>query len=637
MYKSIAVLLAVLALTPLAAENPIITTVPGPDGRLIDRIVVPGIPSEQRISGPVAQPSRNAVMLSGVPAFDWSYGCSATSAAMMAGYYDRGVYSCLYTGPADGGTMPLNNSIWGSGECPLSATHQYYDGRWELGHVDRFWTNSSGDDPYGGGDPTPTYGDCTADYMGTNQQWWGCSDGATTFAYYVDGSALPDPADGSEGPPYFRDGIHGLRLFFESRGYGVSTNYNQYIHGWNGNTIGYTLQQYQASIDAGIPVMIQIEGHSMLGVGYEIGTNTIYIHNTWDYDLHSMEWGGVYSGMAHYGVGVIVLHPPVPPAISLSAGDLSAVLLPDNGGMDTLTINNTGFGPLCYTMQLQELRLNGEEATATDRGIAGSTLTLNTTQYEAGGSYRWTFSLFNASTDDEWLKQASIDFPAGVTIVSASSFVGGGGGDMVPDFSSGDGITVTWFGESGGWGVVYPGNTATAEVLVQVGEGFSGSLQLPWQINGDVYGSLPHSLSGAITLAEILPPISWFDLSSSGGFLLSGQSHTLTGEFSSIGLAPGSYSGLASLISNSPINPILSIPISLTVLGSYPAPEIVSIVSTPAGTTVSWNPVPYALLYRVYRSVDPYTGFSLAAETASTNWQDPQSDPRAFYRVIATD
>ena len=31
--------------------------------------------------------------LTGVPAFDWSYGCSATSAAMLFGYYDRTGYS----------------------------------------------------------------------------------------------------------------------------------------------------------------------------------------------------------------------------------------------------------------------------------------------------------------------------------------------------------------------------------------------------------------------------------------------------------------------------------------------------------------------------------------------------------------
>ena len=47
-------------------------------------------------------------ILSDVPAFDWSYGCSATSAAMLFGYYDRVGYSNMYTGPEGGGVCPLN-------------------------------------------------------------------------------------------------------------------------------------------------------------------------------------------------------------------------------------------------------------------------------------------------------------------------------------------------------------------------------------------------------------------------------------------------------------------------------------------------------------------------------------------------
>ncbi|MFO8112804.1 MAG: hypothetical protein R6T92_09885, partial [Desulfosalsimonadaceae bacterium] len=111
-------------------------TLIGPDGRSIDKITVPGIPEEQRVPSPIAVPSRNTVLLSGVPAFNWCYGCSATSAAMMAGYYDRHEYGHIYTGPANGGVMPLNNSIWGYGECTLSATHQGYDGLATAGHVE---------------------------------------------------------------------------------------------------------------------------------------------------------------------------------------------------------------------------------------------------------------------------------------------------------------------------------------------------------------------------------------------------------------------------------------------------------------------------------------------------------------------
>jgi hypothetical protein len=62
------------------------------EGREIDELIVPGLPPEERISEAVVSEieSKQAdATLSNVPAFDWCYGCSATSAAMMFGYYDR--------------------------------------------------------------------------------------------------------------------------------------------------------------------------------------------------------------------------------------------------------------------------------------------------------------------------------------------------------------------------------------------------------------------------------------------------------------------------------------------------------------------------------------------------------------------
>ena len=65
-----------------------------------------------------------------------------------------------------------------------------------------------------------------------------------------------------------RDGCHGMRLFAESRGYSVVTNFSQYIYGYDGNTQGFTFDNFKAEIDAGRPVLIQLEGHTMLGYGY---------------------------------------------------------------------------------------------------------------------------------------------------------------------------------------------------------------------------------------------------------------------------------------------------------------------------------------------------------------------------------
>ena len=49
-----------------------------------------------------------------IPAYRWVYGCSAVSAAMIAGYYDNNGYSNIYTGPANGGQMPYSDTGWPS-------------------------------------------------------------------------------------------------------------------------------------------------------------------------------------------------------------------------------------------------------------------------------------------------------------------------------------------------------------------------------------------------------------------------------------------------------------------------------------------------------------------------------------------
>jgi len=46
----------------------------------------------------------------------------------------------------------------------------------------------------------------------------------------------------------------------------------------------------------------------MAGVGYNDSvSNQMYIHDTWDYLTHTMEWGGSYSGRAHTGVTIVRL------------------------------------------------------------------------------------------------------------------------------------------------------------------------------------------------------------------------------------------------------------------------------------------------------------------------------------------
>jgi len=286
------------------------------NGNLIDeREIGPGLPPAGWVKNANA-PDLTAVSMSSidaadVPALDWSYGCSATSATMLFGYYDRNGYPNMYTGPTDGGVFPLTNAVWGSGECPLSASHKGIDSRTINGSVDDYYYYYlSTVDPYYMNWTQHSPLDSVGDYMGTNQYInWHNSDGSTTFYFNTDGSALYDYSGSESASPPRRDGAHGMKLFAQSRGYTVTSVYNQYINPYK--TSGFTFAQYKSEIDAGNPVLIQLSGHTMLGVGYS-GTNTIIVHDTWDYSSHTMTWGGTYSGMTHYGVTVLHLSGGIP-------------------------------------------------------------------------------------------------------------------------------------------------------------------------------------------------------------------------------------------------------------------------------------------------------------------------------------
>jgi hypothetical protein len=374
-------------------------------------------------------------ILTNVPAFSWSYGCSATSAAMLFGYYDRTGYSNFYTGPTNGGVMPLDNSTWGyttwpSGdydETPLSATHQGIDGRTTKGHVDDYWVD------YGEGSPDPYSGnwaehtlDSVGDFMGTNQWKFENTDGSTTFWNYNDGTPLYDYT-GAE--PDSRDGNHGMKLFAESRGYTVTTNYNQFIYGINGNTIGFTYAQFKAEIDAGYPVLIQVQGHTMLGYGYNTSGNLIYIHDTWDHAAHQMTWGGTYSiyNLQHYGVSVI--HLDLPPTITVTS--------PDGGE----SWNGATSHPITWTSTGTVTNVKIE--VSRDSGATWTTIIASTPD---DGTYSWTVT--GPGTTNARIRISNAPSPsatdtsdADFTIIQSITVTAPNGGET---WASGDSQNITW-------------------------------------------------------------------------------------------------------------------------------------------------------------------------------------------------
>jgi hypothetical protein len=119
-----------------------------------------------------------------------------------------------------------------------------------------------------------------------------------------------------------RDGTYGRKLFYEARGYTVTDCYSQKTD--NTITGGFSYAQYKAEIDAGRPVMINLAGHTIVGVGYN-DPSTVYIHDTWDYSDHSMTWGGSYSGMQMLSVSIVNLSAsnPIVPVLVSPAGTVT--------------------------------------------------------------------------------------------------------------------------------------------------------------------------------------------------------------------------------------------------------------------------------------------------------------------------
>jgi len=270
------------------------------------------------------------------PAYDWWYGCSPTSAGMMMGYYDRKGYGGLNynnlvpSGVAETTTFPnannwnylANNAIasWGyvtDFYRSASGTPDYY---------------TSGNGAYGvsGDDRTPTHTfNCLADFMGTSQWALGNVNGGTTFYYFTNGAKFY-ARDAVKYGVSNQDGMFGMDEYFRYAGYGTGTlsgDTNFYTQAIKKGkmTQGFTFADYKAEINAGRVVMIQLDGHSVFGYGYDDKKQLVYLNDTWSEGVHSMIWGGSYGGMAEWGV---VCFTPTGGSAMLSSSGGSAVPLP---------------------------------------------------------------------------------------------------------------------------------------------------------------------------------------------------------------------------------------------------------------------------------------------------------------------
>ncbi len=357
------------------------------DGTSLERMIISGPP--QPPAGFEAEAARAAELagdvLLPVPAYNWVFGCSAVSASMIAAYWDRNGLPNMYTGPTNGGVMPMDNNAattgwatWSDGSStypsnPLTASRLGVDGRTTRGSIDDYWVSYGGSasDPYiTGGWAQHAWGTAVGDYMWTSQSSFGNTDGATSFWGYGSNAKLTCATMESGN---YDDGTIGRKHFYEERGYTIASGecYNQATD--NRVSGGFSFAQYKAKIDAGYPVFLNLAGHSIVGVGYNAGTTppTVILNDTWNWGsgTHSMPWGGSYSNMALQSVSIAdpVISTPSLPTVSIN----DVAVAEGNSGTTTASFTVRLSTAPSSAVTVNWATLNGS-ATAGSDYVAGS-------------------------------------------------------------------------------------------------------------------------------------------------------------------------------------------------------------------------------------------------------------------------
>ncbi|MCF7919440.1 MAG: agmatine deiminase family protein [Candidatus Cloacimonetes bacterium] len=349
------------------------------------------------------------------------------------------------------------------------------------------------------------------------------------------------------------------------------------------------------------------------------------------YYLYAVDAGGNHS--FHPLIGEPDAHVYYPggelePVLEINPELITMEMTPDTTAYTTLELSNTGGGVINYILEFQD----------TSRDLTGSNVTCSSQYFSPGETTQFSFTVANESNDDEWVNEVTISFPAGFTVNSASDFTGGSGGVMEYDGNQGNGITVTWFGETvNGYGVLHNGETASTNVEISVNAGFSGDAVLEWTISGDNYGSAPHTVNGEMLLEIYGGPVSWISADQLGGELWAMETDEINLEFNTAGLEQGIYS--CNLIVTTATGGNV-IPIALTVNNTagdndqlplitesyiYPNPFCPNIsrgVSTVNFTlSKNENKVTIAIYnFRGQKVADIFTG-SMEAGVHNINWQ----------------
>jgi len=252
------------------------------------------------------------------------------------------------------------------------------------------------------------------------------------------------------------------------------------------------------------------------------------------------------------------------PGLQFSPSSVDFLLRTGETETKSLALSNPASGPLNFTADIAGIQPSVVKDGKGNRNIEGSYLVTDHDRFHAGQEYVWNFRTYNAGNDNEWIKQIYITFPQGIMLVAATDFTGGSGGPMVFQGPFGNGVTAHWFGEdANGWGVVHMGELAASDVSVVPADNLLTDVQIYYEVQGEVYGSPPHTVTGNITLRNLGPVVPWLSIDNIEGLLEGESVDSLRVTVDANGMDDGEYHAWLYLEDN--FNGAFVIPVNMTI------------------------------------------------------------------------
>jgi len=246
-----------------------------------------------------------------MPEAEYMYGCTPTAIGMLLGYYDlygyedRG-FSNLIEGDVDlksRGTdgnpydMDAFDTVLGRAIASEEYVFRFHSRNGKETTPDQELEYAFKED---GKTLDTGIWNCIADYLGTGQYWRGNDNFSTTTTfsslknlYRNDSDITIDSDSASRTIRYIEHSmLYGLDLYVQSRGYSLDdSRTGTYDVDVNGGSFSFA--HYISEIDAGRPVMISIDDHSMVGYGYNAETMEIIFDDCYE-SGQRMVWDGTY-------------------------------------------------------------------------------------------------------------------------------------------------------------------------------------------------------------------------------------------------------------------------------------------------------------------------------------------------------